>query len=140
MLLVTDANVLFAALIAGGGTFRVFVTNKILGKFRFVAPEYLFVEIREHLDEILEKTKLSQEELDVVLNFLEEQIEVIPFEEFEDKYDEVEKISPDPDDIPYFALALKLNCAIWTNDKKLKEQNAVKVYTTHEIMQMLEIY
>ncbi len=55
MLLVTDANVLFAALIAGGGTFRVFVTNKILGKFRFVAPEYLFVEIREHLDEIFEK-------------------------------------------------------------------------------------
>ncbi|WP_290898815.1 PIN domain-containing protein [Ferroglobus sp.] len=129
MLLVTDANVLFAALISGGGTFRVFVTNKILGKFRFVAPEYLFVEIRELLDE-----------LDVVLNFLEEQIEVIPFEEFEDKYDEVEKISPDPDDIPYFALALKLNCAIWTNDKKLKEQNAVKVYTTHEIMQMLKIY
>ena len=78
------------------------------------------------LIEILEKTKLSQEELDVVLNFLEEQIEVIPFEEFEDKYD--------------FAQALKLNCAIWTNDKKLKEQNAVKVYTTHEIMQMLEIY
>ncbi len=88
----------------------------------------------------LKKTKLSQEELDVVLNFLEEQIEVIPFEEFEDKYDEAEKISSDPDDIPYFALALKLNCAIWTNDKKLKEQNAVKIYTTHEIMQMLEIY
>lgn len=37
-----------------------------------------------------------------------------------------------------FALALKLNCAI--NDRKLKEQNAVKVYTTQEIIQMLELY
>lgn len=88
MLLVIDANVVFTSLIARGGTFRVFVANKILRKFRFVAPEHLFIEIREHFDEILEKTKLSQEELEVVLNFLEEQIEVIPFEEFEDRYEE----------------------------------------------------
>ena len=37
-----------------------FVTNKILRKFRFVAPEYLFIEIHEHFEEILEKTKLLQ--------------------------------------------------------------------------------
>ena len=139
MLLVIDANVIFAALVARGGTFRVFVTNKILRKFRFIAPEYLFIEIREHFDEILEKTKLSQEELEVVLDFLEGQIEVIPFEEFEDKYDDAKNISPDPDDVPYFALALKLNCAIWSNDRKLKEQGIVKVYTTQEIIQMLGI-
>ncbi|MBS7250089.1 MAG: hypothetical protein KIH08_05780 [Candidatus Freyarchaeota archaeon] len=44
MLLVTDANVVFAALITGGGTFRVFVTNRLLRNFRFIAPEYLFIE------------------------------------------------------------------------------------------------
>jgi len=41
--------------------------------------------------------------------------------------------TPDPDDMAYFALALKLNCAIWSNDKKLKEQDKVKVYNTHEL-------
>ncbi|MBS7279568.1 MAG: hypothetical protein KIH09_06995 [Candidatus Freyarchaeota archaeon] len=38
------ANVVFAALITGGGTFRVFVTNRLLRNFRFIAPEYLFIE------------------------------------------------------------------------------------------------
>ncbi|MEM2984840.1 MAG: PIN domain-containing protein [Candidatus Jordarchaeaceae archaeon] len=76
----TDANVVFAALITGGGTFRVFVTNRLLRNFRLIAPEYLFIEILEYFDEIVEKTKLYQEELEVVLNLLEEQIEIIPFE------------------------------------------------------------
>ncbi len=138
MLLVIDANVLFAALIARGGTFRVFVTNRILRKFRFIAPEYLFIEIRKHFDEMMTKTELSQEELEAVLNFLEEQIETIPFEEFDDMYGEAKNVSPDPDDVPYFALALKMNCAIWSNDRKLRGQDAVKVYTTQEIIQMLE--
>ena len=132
MLLVIDANVIFAALIAKGGTFKVFAANRILGKFCFVAPEYIF-------DEILEKTRLSQEELETVLNFLEDQIEVVPFEEFEDKYSEAVKISPDIDDVPYFALALKFSCAIWSNDKRLKNQNVVKVYTTDEIIKMLSM-
>ena len=51
------------------------MANKILRKFRLVAPEYLFVEFHEHFDEVLEKTKLSEEELETVLSFLEEQIE-----------------------------------------------------------------
>ena len=46
------------------------------------------------------------------------------------------RISPDLDDAPYFALALKQKCALWSNDKKLQEQSAVKVYTTEEIMQL----
>jgi predicted nucleic acid-binding protein len=33
----------------------------------------------------------------------------------------------------YHALALKLNCAIWTNDKKLKQQTKIKIYHTHEL-------
>ncbi|WP_202319185.1 PIN domain-containing protein [Archaeoglobus neptunius] len=138
MLMVVDANVVFASLIARGGTFRIFAINRILGKFRFVAPEYLFIEIREHFDEIIEKTKLSREELNVIVNFLESQIDVIPFEEFEDKYDDAKSISPDVDDVPYLALALKLNCPVWSNDKKLRRQNVVKVYTTREVIQMLK--
>ena len=47
--------------------------------------------------------------------------------------EEAEKLTPDPDDMAYFALALKLNCAIWSNDKKLKDQNKIKIYNTHEL-------
>ena len=47
--------------------------------------------------------------------------------------EEAEKLTPDPDDMAYFALALKLNCSILSNDKKLKEQNKIEVYNTHEL-------
>ena len=50
---------------------------------------------------------------------------------------EAEKISPGLKDTQYLALALKLNCAIWSNDKKLKEQDKVKVYSTNELLQVL---
>ena len=49
---------------------------------------------------------------------------------------EAEKLTPDPDDMPYFALALKLNCAIWSNDKKLQEQDQIKVYPTPELVKL----
>ena len=79
MLLVTDANVVLGSLVAKGGNFKVFAANKILRKHHFVAPEYLFIEVHEHFDEIAEKSKLSSEELNIILDFLEEQIEIIPF-------------------------------------------------------------
>jgi predicted nucleic acid-binding protein len=31
------------------------------------------------------------------------------------------EICPDENDGDYFAVALELNCAIWSNDKKLKD-------------------
>ena len=36
----------------------------------------------------------------------------------------------------YFALALKLNCGIWSNDKKLKNQDKVKVYSTEDLLKI----
>lgn len=43
------------------------------------------------------------------------------------------KISPDKDDVDYFALALKLDIGIWSNDKLLKGQSVVKVFNTMEM-------
>ncbi|MEK6968674.1 MAG: PIN domain-containing protein [Nanoarchaeota archaeon] len=51
-------------------------------------------------------------------------------------YIEAKKISPDPDDVAYFALALYLGCPIWSNDKRLKEQNKVRIITTKELAQI----
>ena len=52
--------------------------------------------------------------------------------EYVDFLSEAKNISPDPKDVPYFALALKFNCPIWTNDKLLKTQKKVKIISTHE--------
>ena len=52
--------------------------------------------------------------------------------------DEAKKLSPDPKDTEYLALALKLNCAFWSNDKKLKTQNKIKVYSTEDLTNELK--
>jgi predicted nucleic acid-binding protein len=49
------------------------------------------------------------------------------------------RISPDPDDVQYFALALKLDASIWSNDKNLKNQNIVKVFSTDELVKILRM-
>jgi len=72
-----------------------------------------------------------------VLDFLEKEIEFIPFEEFVDLHEKAEQVSPDPNDVHYFALALKLSCGIWSNDKALKRQTAVKVFSTDDLLKLL---
>ena len=59
----------------------------------------------------------------------------MPEEEFKDKLIIAKEISPDSNDVLYFSLALKLNCAIWSNDKKLKQQNKIKIYSTEDLIE-----
>ena len=48
--------------------------------------------------------------------------------------------SPDPKDSAYLALALALKSAVWSNDKKLKEeQNHVKVLSTEDLINKINI-
>ena len=49
--------------------------------------------------------------------------------------EDAERISPDFFDAPYFALALKLECPIWSNDKKLKQQKRIEIFSTEEMFQ-----
>ena len=42
-------------------------------------------------------------------------------------------------EIPYFALALSLNCAIWSDEKSFNQQSKVKVYSTSELIKILRL-
>ena len=46
---------------------------------------------------------------------------------FREYMSEADSISPDPDDVQYFALALKLGCPIWSNDPHFREQSDARV-------------
>lgn len=129
MRLVVDANILFSALI------KESLTKKILFdlSYEFYSPIFVFDEFKEHEEEILSKTHRTKEEFYLVLESLQEIISFIPEKEFICYLSEAEKICPDSDDIVYFALALKLDCGIWSDDKKLKEQNIIKIYSTQEV-------
>ncbi len=65
-------------------------------------------------------------------------VEFVPIAEFKDFLNEAKLVCPDPDDIEYFALALKLGCPIWSNDKALKKQASIKIFSTSELIKELE--
>jgi len=145
MLLVVDANVVFSALIKEGTTLRLFEFNSIFKIFELVAPEFIWDEIEEHKEEIIRKSKLSEEELERVLEFIRSEIVSIPKEYFSEFLEKAKEISP-PDDFPYVALALKLKslgleAEIWSNDKELKKalEGRIDVLSTKEILEKLKI-
>ncbi|MFH0701852.1 MAG: PIN domain-containing protein [Candidatus Woesearchaeota archaeon] len=136
MKLIVDANVLFSALIKGGETQRLL----ILPFFELYAPEFILEELENHQEEILIKSNRTKEQFSALLQSLRKVIEFVPQKELTSFQPKVEKFCPDPDDLPYFALALMLDCPIWSNDKELKQkQNVVKVYSTTELLILLSL-
>ena len=134
MELVVDANILFAALIKVSATSDLIVDNSL----HLVSVEFILEEFEKYKDLIKAKTERTEEEFERFMEIIQKRIKFIPYEEFKSFVTEAEKISPDPKDTEYLALALKLNCVFWSNDKKLKTQNKVKVYSTEDLMNELK--
>ena len=133
MELVIDANILFAALI------RKNITSELLlhDDFHFYAPEYLIEEFKKHRTSIKEKTDIEDHVFEDLLSVYQQRIQLIPQDEIKPFIQMAKHISPDIDDVAYFALALKLHIPIWSNDKDLKEkQSTITVYSTRELLDL----
>ena len=128
MKLVIDANILFSALIKKGFTYELLFDST----FELYAPEFLIEEFQKYEDLIIKKGNLSKEQFVQMIHLLKDIIITVPMKKH--NFNLAKKISPDENDFMYFALALKLNCPIWTNDKKLKEQDKVIVWNTKELI------
>ena len=59
-------------------------------------------------------------------------------EDIKQYLEKADQISPDPDDSIYFAIALKIGAAIWTNEKRLQKQSIINIYTTSDLLEMFE--
>src|SRR3989338_2187880 len=101
MFLVVDANRVFSSLLSKGKAFDVFLLNNILNSLWLISPEYLFFEIGKHLDEIIERSKLSSEELAKVFKFIKDEIDFLPFKEFNMFADAADKLAPHDKDAQY---------------------------------------
>ena len=131
--LVIDANVLFSVLIKRGKTEEIIFEVDL----HLFSPEFIFEEFDKYKEKILGKTERTDEEFNDLMIILKKKIKTIPNEETEKYISEAEKISPDKKDVDYLALALKLKCALWSQDKALKEkQNKVKVYSTDDLVKV----
>jgi predicted nucleic acid-binding protein len=129
--LVVDANILFASLIKDSLTAELLLSDKL----SLFAPEFLLDEFLKYEQYILEKTNRSKEDFNHFLTILREEIKIIPQKNIKPFIQKAEKFSPDPKDTVYLACALAIDSKIWSNDKKLKEdQKQIEVITTEELI------
>ena len=123
MKLVVDSNVLFTFFWKNS----VF-SNIVEQRSDFVAPGLVLEEIKKYKQELLTKTAASPKEFDQLLQELLQRVEIIPLATYRSYFDEVKLLAKnfsdnDKDeflkDADLFALALKLKCPIWSNDRLL---------------------
>jgi len=127
--LVVDANILFSSLIKDGKTSELLFEEEL----KLYTPEFIMEEFKKYEEILLKKTHRTKEQFHEILQLIKEIITIIPKEEYLNDMKKAKEISPDPKDAMYLALALKLKCSVWSNDKKLKEQKEVRIYSTEEI-------
>jgi len=138
MKLVLDSNIIFSALIKKSTTRNIILSDV----FELHAPEYIFSEITKHKELLLKKSKMNEEELDVLLLLLQKHIRLVPKEKYnENMVALAEDILKDIDitDSPFLALAMALNCSIWSNDGHFKQQDRVEVHTTKELIKTISV-
>ncbi len=135
MQLVVDANPLISILIRAGKPIRVLFSDEI----KLFAPALLFEEINRNKSEIIRKSGLTKREFEDFFLILKNRIRIIPEKSFLKYMSQAKKICPDEKDMIYFALALYLKCGIWSNEKKLKQQNKVAVHSTHDLIRLFKL-
>ena len=137
MRLVADTNALFSFF--RENPVRFIITNsKVLG-LELITPQYAIDELKVNIPDLIKYTKLSSNEIEWIFKSLEKFIDIKPKDFFEEYKLEGLKVSPDPKDAPFFALALKIKSGIWSNEPRLKKQSVIKVLTTSELKVLLKI-
>ena len=133
MKLVIDTDILYSYFWKGSLT-----RSLIMGEdFELFAPELALKEIKNYKSNIIKKIKLNEREFETLLFDIAISVKFIPIEKYKNFLKKALKISPDPDDLDFFALALKLKFPLWSNDLLLKKQDKIRIPTTKEILGLI---
>jgi len=137
MELVVDTNILVA------GFLRAALTRELLLDERLTlwAPEHLLTEAERVLTTPRLRRRLgslSLQEVRIVLTQLTARIQILPIDTFRVKLPEAHALVADAEDTPFIALALHLRLPLWSNDIPLSTQHLVRVYTTEDVLSVLQ--
>ena len=138
MQLVIDANILLSAFLKEALT-REFLLDSRLD---LVAPEYLLSETLRHLrgaSSIRKRIGLSPDRIEELFLLLTQRIRVFPVTSYQSVIAQALTLAPHLEDAPYLALALILKAAVWSNDKGMKKQTAITIYSTTELLALLRL-
>jgi predicted nucleic acid-binding protein len=138
MRLVLDSNRLFAALIRDSAARKIILNPNI----EFIAPDFILHEVKNHKMELVKKSRLTENDFDILFESVFENITIVPSEEIKPCYKRANEIMEniDPDDAVFLALSLCIsNDGIWTADMHFEQQDVVKVWKTDELMEVLDL-
>jgi predicted nucleic acid-binding protein len=134
-----DASILFSFFKRDSARRRLIKELPIRGS-KLVSPDFAMQELILDKEKIMEFAGIGETEFMFLFSLLGRKVETFPKSEYEEFLPEAKEISPHVDerkDDPYFALAVSLNAAIWSDEKAFKEQSKVKVFSTREMVELL---
>lgn len=134
MRLVVDTNILFSFFNERSKARELSTLSSIL----LYSPEFALIELEKYKSDILKRFSLSDMQFSVIFKFLNTVVKFVRKEEYKDFLSKAKKLSPDPDDVDFFALSLKLESDLWSNDKVLKKQSSVNVLSTKDLVKILD--
>lgn len=120
MIVVTDSNILFSALISPNGIVANVLKSK--SNIQIFAPDFLFEELDNHLDKIVKYSKRSKKDIKLEILSFKERLQIINRKDIPKK--EVQKAIKivndiDIDDFLFVALHFYTKHKLWTSDKEL---------------------
>jgi predicted nucleic acid-binding protein len=137
MILILNTSILISSLIKDSVTRQIL----LLPSMKFYLPEYALEEIEAHKMKISRLSRLSTDEIDILLNLLLENISIIPGQTIQPCISEAEVMIGriDPNDIPFLALALATeNDGIWSNDRHFEAIKQIKIWKTSDLLKYLK--
>ena len=133
MKFVVDANILFSLAKPSSAT------NSIISSFslKLIAPDFALIELHKYKEELSKKSGLD---FNSAIKSLKEKVIFVDKSEYSELIKKFSSKISDEKDIVYLALASKLELPIWSNDKHLKEQSDIEVFTTAELIELFGDY
>ena len=137
MELVIDTNILFSFFKYDSTTRKIMSDTSL----KLFAPKETFTELLKYKEEICKKSNITEKEFKKIITNISSLITIIPKSKFVKSYEEAKEFLSDntKDDAPFVGLALYLGIPLWSNDKALKRQVKIKVFSTSELMKLLDV-
>jgi len=133
MKLVIDTNRIMAGLLRDSTSRKIILHDS----FSFHAPDYIETELNKHRLYLVKKAKIPEDDFNILMQILLDNVELVPFEDFEDDYDRAMEIMKlvDENDAPFLAVGLALGIeGIWTEDRHFLQQDLLNVYSTGDLI------
>jgi len=131
--LVVDTIILFSFFKESPVRF-IILNSESLG-LQLFSSAYVLDELGNNMQKLIKYSKLSLAEISPIIEELKEFISIFPSSEYKEFESRARQLVHDKD-IPFFALALKLNCAIWSNEPGFKRQSSIEIFNTEDLRKL----